>query len=104
MAQVDIAGTILPNRYGHGRMTAVAVNEFIFKQPVRVGDLLSFYSRVECIGTTSITVLVEVFTEGFTDQCRSVKVAEAQLTYVAIDFEGRPRALPRPLACEQQSG
>lgn len=94
MAQVDVAGSILPNRYARGRMATVAVNEFIFKQPVRVGDLLSFYSKVIRIGTTSVTVLVDVFAESFTEQGRYVKVTEARLTYVAIDHEGRPRPLP----------
>lgn len=94
MAQVDLAGSVLPARYVQGRMATVAVNEFIFKQPVRVGDILSFYSSVTRIGRTSITVDVEVFAERFTDQGRYVKVTEALLTYVAIDAEGRPRPLP----------
>jgi len=94
MAQVDVAGSILPNRHARGRMATVAVNEFIFKQPVRVGDLLSFYSKVIRIGTTSVTVQVDVFAECFTEQGRYVKVTEARLTYVAIDHEGRPRPLP----------
>lgn len=94
MAQVDLAGSVLPARYVQGRMATVAVNEFVFKQPVRVGDILSFYSSVTRIGRTSITVDVEVFAERFTDQGRYVKVTEALLTYVAIDAEGRPRPLP----------
>ncbi|WP_119964537.1 acyl-CoA thioesterase [Simplicispira lacusdiani] len=94
MAQVDLAGSVLPARYVQGRMATVAVNEFVFKQPVRVGDILSFYSSVTRVGRTSITVDVEVFAERFTDQGRYVKVTEALLTYVAIDAEGRPRPLP----------
>ncbi|GKS95143.1 hypothetical protein AVAK2825_11430 [Acidovorax sp. SUPP2825] len=46
MAQVDLAGSVLPARYVQGRMATVAVNEFVFKQPVRVGDILSFFSAV----------------------------------------------------------
>ena len=91
MAQVDLAGSVLPARYVQGRMATVAVNEFIFKHPVRVGDILSFFSSVKRIGRTSITVDVEVFAERFTEQGRYVKVTEALLTYVAIDAEGRPR-------------
>ncbi|HEX4510491.1 MAG TPA: hotdog domain-containing protein, partial [Burkholderiaceae bacterium] len=63
MAQVDLAGSVLPVRIAKGRVTTVAVNQFIFKQPVSVGDLLSFYSTVERIGNTSITVRVEVYAE-----------------------------------------
>src|SRR5258707_988042 len=52
MAQVDLAGSVLPSRLGQSRMVTVAVNEFIFKQPVRVGDILSFYSSVQRVGRT----------------------------------------------------
>ena len=90
MAQVDLAGSVVPARYAGGRMATVAVNEFIFKQPVRVGDILSFFSCVERIGRTSITVKVEVFAERFRSQGEYFKVTEASLTYVAIDDKGKP--------------
>lgn len=93
MAQVDLAGSVLPSRLGP-RMVTVAVNEFVFKQPVRVGDILSFYSSVQRVGRTSVTVDVEVYAERFHDQGRFVKVTEALLTYVAIDSEGKPQGLP----------
>jgi acyl-CoA thioesterase YciA len=95
MAQVDLAGAVLPARYVRGRMATVAVNQFIFKQPVRVGDLLSFFAHVTRLGRTSITVQVEVFAERMSAQGQYVKVTEASLTYVAIDLEGRPRPIPR---------
>ena len=96
MAQVDLAGAVVPARYVDGRMATVAVNQFIFKQPVRVGDILSFFAAVTRIGTTSITVQVEVFAERFRAQGRYIKVTEASLTYVAIDDAGRPRKIERP--------
>jgi acyl-CoA thioesterase YciA len=95
MAQVDLAGSVLPARYVRGRMATVAVNQFIFKQPVRVGDILSFFSHLTRVGNTSITVQVEVFAERFGAQGQYVKVTEASLTYVAIDHEGKPRPIPR---------
>jgi acyl-CoA thioesterase YciA len=95
MAQVDLAGSVLPARHVQGRMATVAVNQFIFKQPVRVGDILSFFAHVERIGNTSITVQVEVFAESFRTQGTYVKVTEASLTYVAIDDQGKPRKIPR---------
>ncbi|MFO1264603.1 MAG: acyl-CoA thioesterase [Rhodoferax sp.] len=95
MAQVDLAGAVLPARYTHGRFATVAVNEFVFKQPVRVGDILSFYSKVSRIGRTSITVKVEVFAERMSAQGNHVKVTEATLTYVAIDQNGQPREIPK---------
>ena len=99
MAQVDLAGSVLPARYTKGRMATVAVKEFVFKHPVRVGDILSFYSKLTRIGKTSITVKVEVYAERFQAQGRFVKVTEANLTYVAIDEQGKPRLVPhRPEA------
>ncbi len=95
MAQVDLAGSVLPARLIQGRMATVAVNEFIFKQPVRVGDLLSFFASVVRVGNTSITVQVEVYAEHIRAQGQHVKVTEALLTYVAIDDEGRPRPIAK---------
>ena len=95
MAQVDLAGSVLPARIIRGRMATVAVKEFVFKQPVRVGDILSFYSSVTRIGRTSITVDVEVFAESFRAQGEFVKVTEALVTYVAIDDQGKPKPIPR---------
>jgi acyl-CoA thioesterase YciA len=91
MAQVDLAGSVLPARITRGRVATVAVNEFIFKQPVSVGDLLSFYASVLRIGRTSVTVHVEVVAERNPANPQVVKVTEANLTYVAIDREGKPR-------------
>ena len=93
MAQVDLAGSVVPARYVDGRMATVAVNQFIFKQPVRVGDILSFFAEVTRIGNTSITVQVEVYAERFRSQKKYVKVTEASLTYVAIDDVGKPRKI-----------
>lgn len=93
MAQVDIAGSIMPARLSRGRVTTVAVNEFVFKQPVSVGDLLSFYATVTRVGRTSISVQVEVMAERDPENPHVVKVTEANLTYVAIDREGKPRVV-----------
>lgn len=95
MAQVDLAGSVIPARHTQGRMATVAVNEFIFKQPVRVGDILSFFSVVTRIGRTSVTVKVEVFAERFRSQGSYIKVTEALVTYVAIDDLGRPREIEK---------
>ncbi|MDP1968680.1 MAG: acyl-CoA thioesterase [Burkholderiaceae bacterium] len=96
MAQVDLAGSVLPARHVHGRMASIAVNQFVFKQPVRVGDILSFYSRVTRVGRTSVTVQVEVYAERFGSQGEYIKVTEASVTYVAIDEQGRPREFAKP--------
>jgi acyl-CoA thioesterase YciA len=95
MAQVDLAGAVLPMRIARGRIATVAVNQFLFKQAVSVGDLLSFYARVERVGNTSVTVHVEVYAERDPANLHVVKVTEANLTYVAIDRDGKPRLIPR---------
>jgi acyl-CoA thioesterase YciA len=95
MAQVDLAGAVLPSRIAKGRIATVAVNQFLFKQPVSLGDLLSFYARVERVGNTSVTVHVEVYAERNPANLQVVKVTEANVTYVAIDGQGKPRPLPR---------
>lgn len=95
MAQVDVAGSIQPALVARGRLATVAVNQFVFKQAVSIGDLLSFYSRIERVGTTSITVHVEVYAQRNPAAPQLVKVTEANLTYVAIDREGKPRPVPK---------
>ena len=96
MAQVDIAGSIPAWERAQGPVVTVAVNSFVFKEAVYVGDLVSFYARVDRIGHTSITVNVEVFAQRNrrTGTPEAVKVTEAQLTYVAVDDKRRPRPVP----------
>jgi acyl-CoA thioesterase YciA len=96
MAQVDIAGAVPVARIARGRIATVAVNQFIFKQPVSIGDLLSFYATVTRIGNSSVTVHVEVYAERNPADPHIVKVTDANLTYVAIDRDGQPRQLPKP--------
>ena len=93
MAQVDVAGAIPAMRRARGRVTTVSVNSFQFKQPISVGDLISLYAEVVHVGNTSITVNVEVFAERNYANPVTVKVTEAQLTYVAIDGNGKKRAV-----------
>jgi acyl-CoA thioesterase YciA len=94
LAQVDLAGAVIPARIAKGRIATVAVNQFVFKQPVSMGDLLSFYAKVTRVGRTSVTVNVEVYAERNPADLHVVKVTEANLTYVAIDRNGRPREIP----------
>ncbi|SPB15162.1 thioesterase superfamily protein [Caballeronia novacaledonica] len=94
MAQVDIAGSIPASRRANGRVATVAVNSFLFKHPVFVGDLLSFYADIVKTGNTSVTVSVEVWAQRMNLAEEVVKVTEATLTYVATDRDRRPRVLP----------
>jgi acyl-CoA thioesterase YciA len=94
MAQVDIAAGVLAARHALGRVVTVAVNEFQFKQPVFIGDVLSFYCEIVRVGTTSITVNVEVYAQRNPSDVETVKVTEATLTYVATGPDRRPRPVP----------
>jgi acyl-CoA thioesterase YciA len=97
MAQVDIAAGVLAARHARGRVVTVAVNEFQFKQPVFIGDVLSFYGEIVRVGNTSITVNVEVYAQRNPSDVETVKVTEATLTYVATGPDRRPRPV-QPLA------
>ena len=97
MSQADLAGSIVAVQRIKGRMATVAVNSFIFKKPVFVGDLVSIYGAISRVGNTSITVALEVYAERrmigeFTGEV--VKVTEAEFTYVAIDENRRPHPIP----------
>lgn len=94
MAQVDVAGAIPAMRRARGRVATVSVNSFLFKQPVSVGDIVSLYAEIERVGRTSITVKVEVYAERNYNDPEVVKVTEAELTYVAIDLDGKKREVP----------
>jgi acyl-CoA thioesterase YciA len=96
MAQVDVAGAVIASRRARGRVATVAVNSFLFKHPVFIGDLLSFYAEIVRVGNTSITVNVEVYAQRNPADIETVKVTEATLTYVATGADGRPRPVPLP--------
>lgn len=91
MSKVDVAGGIPALRHCGGKVVTVAVNSFAFKQPVFVGDIVSFYARIVRVGRTSVTVEVEVFAQRHFSEHDIVKVTEATLTYVAVDEQRRPR-------------
>ncbi len=91
MSQVDIAGGVVAAVRSRGRVATVAVNSFLFREPVMIGDRVSFYADVIRVGRTSITVNVEVFAERNPAEREVVKVTEATLTYVATDSQRRPR-------------
>jgi acyl-CoA thioesterase YciA len=94
MAQVDIAGGVLAARHARGRVATIAVNSFQFKQPVFIGDVLSFYGEIVRVGHTSITVNVEVYAQRNPADIEIVKVTEATLTYVATGPDRKPRTVP----------
>ncbi|MBL1277142.1 MAG: acyl-CoA thioesterase [Ectothiorhodospiraceae bacterium] len=98
MSQVDIAASIVAHRRARSRTVTVAVDSFLFKKPVFVGDLVSCYGRVTKVGTTSITVMVEVYAERNRQDTEVMKVTEATLIFVAVDAEGKPMVVPELMA------
>lgn len=95
MAQADIAGSIVAYRRARGRVVTVAINSFVFLQPVFVADLVSFFAEVVRVGNTSMTVDVRVYVERDQDGALyEGKVADARITYVALDANRRPRPVP----------
>jgi len=93
MSQADIAGGVLAARKARGRVATVAVNSFTFKEPVLVGDVVSFFGEVLRVGRTSLTVSIEVYAQRNPDDLVTVKVTEASLTYVAVGADRRPRPI-----------
>ncbi len=94
MSQIDIAAAIPAWERARGRTATVAVNSMEFHEPVFVGDVISCYADIIKTGRTSITVKVEVYAERNPTDPMIVKVTEAQLTYVALDENRKPRQLP----------
>lgn len=93
LSYIDQAGAIAAARQASGKLVTVAMREVIFHHPVMVGDLLSLYAHITRVGRTSITTQVEVVvTRLMLDVPEEVQVTEAEVVYVTIDDECRPRA------------
>ena len=94
MSQVDIAGGVTAARRARGWVATIAMNAFQFKEPVLIGDVLSFYTDIVRVGSSSITVNVEVYAQRRPTDIETVKVTEATLTFVATGEDRRPRPVP----------
>ena len=92
MSHIDLAGGVEAKKHTPERVVTVAMNGVVFKEPVFVGELVSFYTSTLKVGCTSVTVKVEVFSDR---QGMRVPVTEAELTYVAVDETRRPVPISR---------
>lgn len=92
MSQVDLAGANTAMRYALSRFIVTrAVSSLTFENPVMVGDVVSFYTDIVKVGTTSLTVKVEVYAERLTKMCNNIaKITEAELVYVALGADKKP--------------
>lgn len=98
MSQMDIAGGIMAKEIAQGRTVTVAVDAIKFIAPVKVGDVVCCYGRVEKIGNTSMKIALEVWVKPVLreDEDGHFLVTEASFTYVAIDKQGKKRSIPKP--------
>ena len=94
MSQMDIAGAIAAVEHAKGRVATVAVEAMSFIVLVKVGEIILFYTKVDRIGTTSITIAIEAWARRNRLDDR-VKVTDGRFVYVALGDDGRKRAIPR---------
>lgn len=96
MSHIDIAGAIEAKVRARGDISTVAVKELLFLKPLFVYDLVSFYTQIEKVGNTSITVNIEVFATRMRGETfETIKVSDATLVYVAISKPGIKRVVPK---------
>ncbi len=93
VSQMDLAGATFAARVAHGRVATVSIEAMEFLRPIGVGDEVSCYCRLVRRGDTSVTVHIETWACGRADQ-EGEKVTEGTFTFVALDENGKPRALP----------
>jgi acyl-CoA thioesterase YciA len=93
LSLIDQAGAIAAHNVGIGRVVTVAMHEVVFKQPVKVGDIVSCYAEVLKVGRTSVSVRVKVTAHRPTDVRHGVEVTTAEVIYVHVDDAGRPVAI-----------
>ena len=95
LSYIDQAAAVEAKQHGASFIVTVAMREVVFHQPVYVGDLVSFYTRLIRIGRSSITVGVDVVSEPGEGQGERVKVTDAEVTFVNLDKDRRPIPIPR---------
>ena len=93
MSQADIAGATVAVQAAAGRVVTIAVNEFRFVSRVAVGDLVDIYARVQRLGNTSVRVEIRAWARREMDPESRHHVAVANITYVAVGADGRPRPI-----------
>ncbi len=94
MSQMDLGSGILASKTARSRVVTVAVDGMSFLQPVRVGDTIACYARVESIGRTSMKIPVEVWAQRYRRQ-EQLLVTRAVFTYVAVNETGQPIPVKR---------
>jgi len=93
MLQADIAASILSRQTTRGRVVTRAVDSFEFIKPSYLGNVLSFYTEIERVGKTSITIGVKVYALDI-DTNKNELISVASIIFVAVDADGKPRWIP----------
>jgi len=95
LSYIDQAGAVEAKKHRTEFLVTVAMREIVFHEPVYVGDLVSFYTSLVKIGNTSITVRVDVAANRGNEPGKQVKVTEAEVTYVNLGPDRKPKPIPR---------
>jgi len=95
LSYIDQAGAVEAKRHGADLIVTIAMREVVFHQPVYVGDLVSFYTRLVRLGNTSVTVAVEVVATRGSNPSEQVKVTEAEVTFVNLGKDRKPKPIPK---------
>jgi acyl-CoA thioesterase YciA len=98
MSLMDMVGKLSATTVADGRVVTVAVDRIVFREPVKVGDVVCCYTETLRVGRSSVILSIEVWALR-QDQGEQVKVTEAVFTFVAVDDDGRPP----PVAVEAAS-
>ena len=100
MSMVDRCAALSAMRHGGGQATTLSIDRILFKEPIRVGELVEVRSRVVQVGRTSMSVLADVYAEDIASGVRR-HTNECWLTFVHLDDDGKPAPVP-PLRLETQ--
>jgi acyl-CoA thioesterase YciA len=95
LSHIDLAAATEAHRHHPGKLVTVAFDQIVFKEPVFVGDLVSFFSETQRVGRTSITVLVSVWAQRASDRDKTVHVTEGSVTLVAVGADMKPTPVLR---------
>ncbi|CAA0079474.1 putative acyl-CoA thioester hydrolase [BD1-7 clade bacterium] len=92
VSQMDIAGAIAASRIANGRVATVAIDNMSFMIPVKVGSVVSCYTYVENVGTSSVQIQIEVWM-ALPNDGEPQKVTEGLFVFVALDSQGKTRSI-----------
>ncbi|MFL9539156.1 acyl-CoA thioesterase [Acinetobacter baumannii] len=93
VSQMDLAGAIHAERFSRGRCATISINQMTFLVPVKVGFVISCYTKILKVGNTSIQMQIEVW-DSYDDSRAPIRITEGVFTFVAVDVKGNKRQIP----------